>query len=222
MIDYPKDQQKEAWDKVLRQHVNKPQTEGFFKSFFGPMSDIVQVAQDLRFKRGLETAQGKQLDGIGEIVGVGRSIPQSVYLSFFGYSSQDAGRGYGQARYRQENEIWATAYELPDTEYRALIKAKIALNNGHGTTEEIISAVQNIFGVERVIVRRLGVAHIQISIGRIPDVNGSVLDYFEKFIPVSAGIGYDVLYFNPGAFFGYDNQIGAVGYQLTPYAIPLG
>lgn len=165
MINFPQNQGAAAWDNMLPQHHNKPTTEGFVKSFYPPLTDLTKALSDLRFMRGIETAEGAQLDGIGEIVGVSRFVPNAAYLKFFGYTGQFAARGYGQARYRKRLEAFAEAYILPDNEYRSLIKSKILLNNGHGTTEEIIAIAKMLLKANKVTVTRNAVASVLIAIG---------------------------------------------------------
>lgn len=167
MIDYPSDQGAVAWSNMLPQHWNKPGIEGFVKSYYPSLTRLTAAARALREQRGVDTAQGAQLDGVGSIVGVSRLVPLAVYLAFFGYAHQTAGRAYGKARYRKSTEPYALSYVLPDEEYRLLIKAKIIQNNGHGTIEEIIAAAKLLFNADKVSVTRSATAALSIVISAI-------------------------------------------------------
>lgn len=146
------DQGDVAWGRVLGTHKNKPQFEAFVKSLYPSVTLLDVSLADLFSKRWVDSAQGQQLDYIGSIVGVGRDIPEGMYLKFFGFEDQLAGVGFGKARIRFEYEPYAEVFKAGDSEYRLMIKAKIASNNGHGTAEEIIKVAQEVAGARDVII----------------------------------------------------------------------
>src|SRR5580765_3017834 len=130
-----------AWSHFLAQHVGKLNTENFVRAFYPPLDELDNAFNDLYTKRWIDTAEGVQLDGIGSIVGKSREVANSVYLPFFGFVSQPSGRGFGQARMRRQREPYAVSSVLGDEDYRVALHMKIALNNGHGTAEEMMYAV---------------------------------------------------------------------------------
>lgn len=153
-----------AWSHFLAQHDGKPNTENFVKAFYQPLNVLDKALNDLYTKRWLDTAEGQQLDGIGSIVGRSREVPNSVYLPFFGFWSQPSGRGFGQARMRRKREPYATSSFLGDEDYRVALHLKIALNNGHGTAEEMMYAVNTALGVTGTRVLDYGNANARIYI----------------------------------------------------------
>ncbi len=207
-----------AWQNTLKQHMGREYLEAFYRSIFAPFNDLQQVFVDLLDKRKLNTAEGAQLDGIGVIVGIKREIPQSVYLPFFGYASQEAGRAYRKARYRREGEAFAMSSLMPDAEYRKLIRAKIVLNNSHATINDMIRTVRLIYGRSNVRVFNRGNASFDLYIDVIPPPADSFFAYLERLITAAAGVKMNVIYFRNTLVFGYQGQPGVTGYNLGPYA----
>ncbi|MDB5849782.1 MAG: hypothetical protein JWP29_3534 [Rhodoferax sp.] len=201
-----------AFGNWLNQFAGKPALEPVVRSLFAPFVPLDAAFRDMMLARGLTTAQGAQLDGIGTIVGQPRTVQQSVFKAFFGFSSQDAGRGFGQAAMRRNNESFADSVVLSDADYRALIHLKIALNNGHGTTPEIIKAAQAIFAVPRVIVQNNGNATISVSIGRLLRADEILAAHASTYIPRAAGVGI-TLTESPPVYFGFSNQ-GLAGFGV--------
>lgn len=206
-----------AWGNILGQHQKSPRVEGFVRAFYPPMTAAATALDRLGTALDIDTAEGPQLDLIGSIVGIGRSLPGGTYLAFFGFQGQAAGRAFGVARMRRDGEAIATAYTAPDEEYRALIIAKIALNNGHGTAPEIAAALARVFRVSSVSIRDVGVANFEAWIPRIPlpdEQTGAIID---SIIPRAAGVKFSLVYYTP-EFFGFVGQPGATGFNLAPMA----
>ena len=178
-----------AWSHFLAQHVGKLYTESFVRAFYPPLDYLDSAQNQLYTMRWLETAQGVQLDGIGYIVGQSRVLEASVYLPFFGYETQPAGRAYGVARYRRKGEPYADSAVMGDAEYRARIRVKIGLNNSHGTAEDIMKAVEGILGVTDVEVRDMGNANARIFIEGteilFPDYR---VEQLQGILPKAAGV----------------------------------
>lgn len=188
---------------------NKPLIRALVQAFAGELNPIEATLGDLFTLRWLDKATGVQLDLIGTIVGQSRAVASSVYISFFGFASQPAAVGFGQARLRHDGEVYATTTNLPDTEYRALLYAKIARNNSHGTVEDIIQTVLAVFGVDNVIVQNIGIANLAIYIGRYLVPAEAIREIAYSLIPTLAGVGFTLNQYNPKAVFGFANQ----GYQ---------
>lgn len=111
-----------------------------FKRFSDALYSIVEGVW-------LENASGRQLDGIGQIVGQPRTIPEAMFRAFFGYTGQTEARGYGQARYRRTGENPRSAStQLQDAEYRNVLRWKILHNRSSGIREDIHSALTLMLG----------------------------------------------------------------------------
>jgi hypothetical protein len=195
-----------AWGNFLAQHVGKSNTEALVRSLYPPLNTLDQALRDLYTKRGLDTAVGVQLDGIGSIVGITRFVPNGIYIPFFGFQSQPSGRGFGIARMRHSREPWAASSILGDIEYRVVLYTKIAYNNGHGTAEEICAAMNAVMGTTGTRILDVGNATARIYINAMPlpsDPSYYLMDYM---IPRAAGVKIFPFFVNAAHTFGFRNQ----------------
>lgn len=86
----------------------------------------------------LDQAIGAQLDILGAIVGIARSIPFVIDKLAFGFSDNPNARGFGDrfvevadvAPFQDKFEPTRTALELTDADYQYFIRARIAVNIG--------------------------------------------------------------------------------------------
>lgn len=177
-----------AWGNWLSEFAGKPALYALVTSLQLPNTFLSSALGQLLNGRGLDTASGVQLDGIGSIVGQPRTITNALYLAFFGYVGQTAGRAYGVARYRRENESFATSVELDDAGYRLLIRLKIILNNAHATEPDILSAARLMFGTDLIVVSTTGPGQVTVSVGIPLDQSDTLLDEAKGFIPRAAGV----------------------------------
>jgi hypothetical protein len=182
-----------AWGFFPNQHQGKRYTEAFVKSFFVPFDQMQKNDFDLLNNRWLHNSVGKQLDGVGEIVGQGRAIKEGVVIPFFGFKSQPAGRGFGIARMRKNGEGYSLSYTLPDNEYRTLIYAKIILNNSHGTIPEIIESAKLLYNVPSVKVERTGVRELTLTVPRVVASDEPLFKLRPAMLPVQGGITLNIV-----------------------------
>jgi hypothetical protein len=177
-----------AWNHFLAQHEGKKHTEDFVLSFYGPLNILDEILEELYTKRWIKTAEGSALDGCGSIVGLGRTVDDAIYLPFFGFITQPSGRAFGVARMRKEGEPYAASNTLPDLEYRARIIAKIHLNNGYGTAEQIMQSMTEALGVEDIYIYDMGNANANLYIGELISQNDPRFYIIDQMIPRAAGV----------------------------------
>jgi hypothetical protein len=215
VLDFPHNHSDIAWDHFLAQHLGKTNTENFVRAFYPPLEKLDSALNDLYTLRWLNTAEGAQLDGIGSIVGIGRVVPNAIYLPFFGFASQISGRAFGVARIRRKREPYAQSSILGDTEYRVIINLKISLNNGHGTAEELIHAFNTALNVTGTRVQDAGNANARIYINDFImsyDPRSQLLEYM---IPKAAGVKLWPYYVDALHIFGFVNQnMGYYGFNI--------
>lgn len=181
------DHEEIAWSHFLAQFVDKDSLEGFVRAFYVPINILDKALNDLLTKRWLETAEGVQLDGIGNIVGVSRISEGSVFLEFFGFQSQVSGRAFGVARIRHDREPYTASAIIGDTDYRLLIERKIWYNNARGTIEEIRKAVNLNTGEDDAVVAESGNATVTVTIGHIA-TSDPRYPFLEYMVPVAYGV----------------------------------
>lgn len=195
-----------AWSHWLAQFPDGSRLEALVRGLVGPLNGVQAAARELLDDRWLDTAEGVQLDGIGDIVGLPRTISDVAYIEFFGFVGQPGIDGFGQGRMRRDYESTVGgATKLLDAEYRRLLYWKIAINNGHGTAEEIIAALKPILDVSRVIVQDIGNAKIAVWINGLPTVATPLRINAKRWVPKAAGVGL-VLTGSDDPTFGFVNQ----------------
>lgn len=116
-----------------------------------PLPDIETALEQLSLRLSIDDMTGKNLDAIGEIVGLKR--PASLgdeteyYDGVFTYSSSgalvtDKAKGYGFGEYPADVDFSA----MGDADYRRFLKAKIIKNNSNKTILDCQKAAQLILG----------------------------------------------------------------------------
>jgi hypothetical protein len=195
-----------SWDRWLAQHVGKRNTESFVKAFYPPLNRLDRALNDMYILRWLDTAIGRQLDGIGSIVGITRTVEDGIFMPFFGFTSQPSGRGFGQARLRRRNEPYAESYMMGDVEFRFAIGGKIAFNNGHGTAIEIADSVNRTLNVTRTRVFDAGNANARIYINDMILPNDPRFGLIDRMLPRAAGVKIWPYFVYADRTFGFANQ----------------
>lgn len=202
-----------AWGHFLSQHKNSPNIENFVRPFYVPMTDIAKTLDGLTTALDLDKATGQRLDLIGSIVGANRYFPQGVTLAYFGFITQPAGRAFGKARMRHESDPLTESYTAGDEEYKTIIKAKIALNNGHGTAGEISEAAKTAFRAPVVSARDAGTASIDLWVGRIPSQDEGLGRVIPDYLPRAAGVSINIVFWSPLLPFGFSSN-GHFGFGI--------
>ena len=186
---FPVVHSKIAWNNWLAQFVGKQKLEDFVISIFQPLDAIDLALRDLEFKRGVFTAEGKQLDGVGEIVGQPRYVPGAFLLPFFGYEDQPAVTGYNQARYRRRGESNEDSTNVVgDNVYEQLINWKIIMNSAAGTIDDVIRAMRAIFpDAVSVVVSMPEPRHVDVVVTTPKAPSPIFADDVQRFVPKMAG-----------------------------------
>lgn len=193
-MDLTHDHGEIAWSHFLRQYKKSPLLERVVKALYAPADELESALRQIVEDTWLDTAVGKQLDGIGEILGISRDIGRTTYVKFFGFLGQPNIGGFGEARlrHRYESPI-AGSTSMPDSFYRRLLYWKITVNNGHGTAPEIAESIRQLYDVTNVTVTDNATnGNVDIDIGVAQDTNNPLMVEPEKWVPVMAGIGINI------------------------------
>lgn len=214
-MDFSQNHADIAWRNFLAQYGESPKLESVVRALYSPMQQMQDSLRQLYDERWLDTASGAQLDGIGQIVGQTRDIPDTVSVTFFGFSNQDDVAGFGGARLRRQEEDTSSGgtTRLLDAEYRKVLYWKIAANNGHGTAPEIAAAVRAIFDASVVRVRDMGNAKIGVWFNTTPQTNPVMLADPLRWVPAAAGVGLELLSNTDDRPFGFSIQ-GLFGFGV--------
>lgn len=102
-------------------------------SAFAQIQKVALDLQDTTFD--VDSAIGAQLDIVGLWVGISRQVDVEVLTTYFSFDTLNA--GFDQGIWFQTGDSTTGVVLLTDDIYRALIKAKIALNTWDGTNSTL-------------------------------------------------------------------------------------
>lgn len=204
---------------LIGQFSGKPVFAAFLAAIGGELDELDQALADLRDKRWIDTGEGVQLDGIGELVNQSRQVADAVTIPFFAFEGQPNAQGFEVGRFRDDWEGWLTSVNLGDPEYRMVLRAKIRKDTSPGTTEDTIASLRFIFDADRVVIRDCGNAKMAAAIGRRLNENelsvARALDLFVR----AGGVGIvDASHFDADNYFGFYRQKDAKGFETGTFA----
>jgi len=198
------DRVKQANDLLIEQYKKSVNLLGLIGAITGQLQAVDDQVPKLLNERGLDTAQGANLDVIGKIVVLDRPFTDPDPEDIFTFENPgDIGKGYTDIDGTQVGGYWIGLDPIDnqkynDVLYRFILRAKIIYNTTRATLFDMINYVQFVFGVESVIIERVGAIDINIArpIGR------QERQIIEKTFPRAAGIRIGYLSYSngPGAF----------------------
>lgn len=204
---------------LLGQFAGKPVFRAFLEAVGGELEELETMFSDLRDRRWIDTGEGAQLDGIGELVNQPRQVADAVTIPFFAFDGQPNAQGFEVGRFRDSWEGWLTSVNLEDPEYRMVLRAKIRKDTSPGTTEDTIASLRFIFSASRVVIRDCGNAKFAAAIGRRLNKNelsvARALDLFVR----AGGVGLlEASHFDADNYFGFYGQRDAKGFEVGTFA----
>ena len=111
-----------AWGHCLAQFSGSLKLEALVRSLYAPLNALQTAYDDLLTVRHLDKAEGVQLDGIGQIVGLPREVDAVLFAQFFGFDGQSGILSFNKARIRREHEKNVQGgIVLDDGQYRRLL-----------------------------------------------------------------------------------------------------
>lgn len=187
--------------------------------------EILEVERQLIQERDIDSAIGKQLDIIGDIVGQPRTLADADLYQFFGFQGALAAESFGTQFNPGIGGYWWSAgtrfgadVVLTDDDYRKIIKAKIIKNNSRGTNEDYIKF--GLFVLNAPIDFGVDIGANSVALVRV----GRRMTLFERALMsyVFEGVDYNFTYTPKPLGVGiqveeYD-AIGTLGFLGTPGA----
>ncbi|UOL47483.1 hypothetical protein vBPaerPs12_27 [Pseudomonas phage vB_Paer_Ps12] len=211
-----------ARERVTEQFKEKPIFDRFLQVLLSGKFDIQNALEDLQTLRSLDTATGKQLDIIGDIVGRPRGLVYQDIFNYFGFAGTERADSFGSLSDPTVGAPWysvgaptGNAREPSDEEYRMILKAKIIKNRTNLTPEQVIEAYKFVFGVPEVFLEEYAPAAVRIGIGKIlTNVERSLL--FDlggagALLPKTIGVNYTYTEFQAGRVFATEGFPGGQG-----------
>lgn len=189
--------------------------------------DILECLRDLMHMRSVDTAQGAQLDIIGDIVGQDRVLIEADIFQYFGFQGSPEAQPFGDLR--QENfggyfyslgDSVGGNIRLNDDLYRLFIRAKIFKNSFRATPEEFITAINYIFQTPITAISHDGEGVAIVFFGReLSTLEKTLINYIfsgenypVRLLPKTVGVRLEFGEFRPGDYFGFQESPGAKGF----------
>lgn len=199
----------------------------YLQTLIDGYDDILNCLADLAQMRSLETAQGHQLDIIGEIVGQDRVLVEADIFRYFGFQGYPEAQTFGDMNnpavggyFFSYGDSVGGNIRLTDDLYRLFIRAKIFKNSFTATPEEFITAINYIFQTPITAISHDGEGTAVVFFGReLTSLERVLINYvFEgenypvRLLPKTIGVQLEFGHFRPGEYFGFQGSPGAKGF----------
>lgn len=212
----------QARGRITEQFKDKPIIDRYIRLLIGEWDELQRVAKDLQQLRSIDTAVGKQLDVIGEIVGRPRGLVTAELFYYFGFEGAALSGSYASLSDPTAGKPWyslnaptSVSREPSDEEYRLILKAKIIKNRTMARPEDVIQAYQFLFSAGQVTIDEYEPAKVRIGIGKIlTNVERGLL--FDlggagTLLPKTVGVNYTYTEFQTGRVFATEGFPGGMG-----------
>lgn len=188
------DHQSLAVSRLATQFREATNLINYVRSQLKEANDLEQVFQDLLNKRWLDTAEGVQLDILGELVGLKRNTVADSAFPFFGFKGViragtfDSTSGEVTAEnFRSRSDVQYTFALINDATYVKLLKATIIKNHTDSTIEDVINAVQTGFDNTSLTITESD-AEFTITWDRVLTDSEKLFIATSRLVPKPAGV----------------------------------
>lgn len=192
---------------LIYQYRNKPNAEAEITSIIGHFEDIYDLYNSFEAEFNLDTATGKQLDIIGRIVGLNRSVPLVVAKKYFGFINKNStSYSFGKAPFLNGNEETYTDLQLNDFDFRFFLRAKIAKNFANSDILSINEIVGFLFNDEAFVTDNEDMT-LNLYIEESVDVERVRIIQQLDLLPKPQGVRYNTFrQYTEGRTFGFINK----------------
>jgi len=195
-------------NRLITQYRESQNLKDYISVFLGECNAVESMLCQMHENRWVDTAEGVQLDIIGEIVGQKRTVPKLIASEFFGFDGAIGAAGFSTVAEPEAGGIFLTEDDieylpkvLSDTEMRTFIRAKIAKNHtSYGSIEEILTVLTTVIDTAAIEIIE-GVATFDIDIDDLLTDEEKLILLSEDFILKPAGVGVGSLADNDGEFY---------------------
>ena len=204
-MDLQQDHGSVAWSNWTAQFQQSQRLRSLVLALVQPMTTLQGALRQLRDDRWLDTAVGRQLDGLGELLDRPRQISNTRAIWHFGFQGQPNIGGFGEfPMYRSGSGLYTGGSTLDDDNYRRLLRWKVLVDSGFGTAPQIEAALRVLFDVTRIAVEDIGTARIRIHIGRKPTEDDFFLGNVGQWVPSAAGVALEFRTYEPDEPFEFE------------------
>lgn len=141
--------------------INKPKYKQVFDAYVQNNLDMIVTFEQLRESIQFDTAVGVQLDLIGEILDMPRTISPPIYENYFSWNISEL--GWNLAKWVSK-DVFTTTSQMDDDLYRMFLKYKASIITWDGTVPSLYEALNFAFGDKMsVSIIDLQDMHVQIK-----------------------------------------------------------
>lgn len=211
-----------AISRLATQYRESTNLQNYILSLLIESNTLEQVFCDLLNERWIDTAEGVQLDTLGEIVGQSRIFVDAELFDYFGFFDNPVAQSFGDlddaglgGRLLAVDESTTGFRELSDDEYRTFIRARIVKNKTKSTPEDIIGQIKFVFNAP-VVIFNDGNTRYEVSIGKKLSLNEKSILNDTDIIPKTAGVNASyIAEFDSENFFSFGGVPGGSGFGDT-------
>ncbi|MDR0579546.1 MAG: DUF2612 domain-containing protein [Campylobacteraceae bacterium] len=208
-------------DLIILQYWDKPKARATIETIIKGLINAGIEIQAIPSYFDLDNAQGIQLDVLGRIVGVSRTVKDAMDKIFFGFEGNPNVRGFGMAPFKTLETYPYYNTELDDYQYRFFIKAKIAKNFFSGAMSGergLIEVLNFIFENKIYVVDNLDMS-VKVYIHK--GIDETMFRYIIKsdLFPKPAGVRIEFIGYLQEFAFGFEGNPHARGFGMAPFAV---
>lgn len=128
---------------ITSEHADKPNFVGLVTALVQPAADMVNLETGIPASFDIDSAIGAQLDVVGVWVGISRSVQIPLTGVYFAFDT--AGVGWDQGLWQGPYDPTSGLFQLDDTSYRTVLRAKIGSNQWDGALSSLQAILDQIF-----------------------------------------------------------------------------
>lgn len=208
-------------DLLIYQYYNKPNAQAEITAILDGFNDIFDLYNSFEKEFDLDTARGKQLDLIGRIVGLSRTVPFLIPKKYFGFDDDIYTYPFNELfddivtyPFKEVDEFEYTDGQLNDFDYRFFIKGKIAKNFANSDIISINKIVAYLFNDLAEVVDRYDMS-LDLYIDATIDIITVRTIQKLNLLPKPQGVRYNNIIFQyfEGETFGFSDDPSALGFD---------
>jgi len=215
---------KEYLDLLIIQYNDKPKAKADIEAIAGQFGRVFDFYNSFFTAFDLDQAEGAQLDIIGKIVGLPRSVPFVLAKNRFGFDGDSSARSMADlfdesvdsAPFYDFYEAEYTSLQLDDYDYRFFIRAKISKNivTAYMVSDDRVSLqdiIGYVFGNDSYLIDNQDMS-MALYVGLGIDEQRLILISQLGLMPRPQGVNYYIIAQGGFDAFGFQDDPNALGF----------
>jgi len=206
---------------LIFQYQDKPKLKAEITALLEQHESTYNYLSTVESEFDLDTARGVQLDVIGRIVGLSRTVPLAVSKKYFGFEEDDNAFPFDELfddivayPFKEVDEEDYTDLQLNDADYRFFLRAKIAKNFARSDITSINEIVGYLFEDLAEVIDKYDMT-LDLYIDATIDISTIRTIQQLDLLPKPQGVRYNniVYQFYEGDTFGFSDDLSAFGFD---------